>query len=136
MARYGLHEQAREVLEGMFAAARQFRHYRLPELFCGTGRGDREFLVKYPVSCSPQAWASGSLFLMLQACLGLDPDAEGGRLRIWNPYLPREVQRLELRRMRVGRAQVSLRFERTAKRTHVDVLDLRGGPLRVEIEIG
>ena len=42
----------------------------------------------YPVSCSPQAWASGALFMLLQAVLGLDPDATARRLRIRNPRLP------------------------------------------------
>jgi len=28
-----------------------------------------------PVACAPQAWAAGSVFLLLQACLGLGVDA-------------------------------------------------------------
>ena len=135
MARYGLADGALEILGGLFAAAEQFDRQRLPELFCGMSRGEREFLVHYPVSCSPQAWASGALFMLLQAALGLDPDAPEGRLRIWNPRLPRILRRLDLLSMRVGRAQVSLRFARSGRRTHADVLDVRGGPLRVEIEV-
>lgn len=135
MARYGLADGAMKVFDGLFTASEQFRYQRLPELFCGMGRGDREFLVQYPVSCSPQAWASGSLFMLLQASLGLDPDGPRQRLRIHNPRLPRTVRRLELLSMRVGQALVSLRFERAGRRTHPDVLDVRGGPLRVEIEL-
>ena len=59
------------MLEGLYEASRHFRRGRLPELFCGLGRGEGDFLVHYPVSCSPQAWASGAFFLLLQACLGL-----------------------------------------------------------------
>lgn len=33
-------------------------HHRLPELFCGMQRSDGMRPVAYPVSCSPQAWAS------------------------------------------------------------------------------
>jgi glycogen debranching enzyme len=135
MARYGLQDAAMTVLAGLFAASEHFRYQRLPELFCGMSRGDREFLVQYPVSCSPQAWASGALFMLLQASLGLDPDAAQGRLRIWNPRLPESLRRLELRSMRIGRALVSLRFERTGKRTHADVIDIRGEKLRVEIQL-
>lgn len=135
MARYGLHTQAMKVLDGLFAASEQFRYQRLPELFCGMGRGDREFLVQYPVSCSPQAWASGALFMLLQGSLGFEPDAPRKRLTIRNPSLPRSLRRLDLLSMQIGVAQVSLRFERSGRRTHVDVLDVRGGPLRVEIEI-
>jgi hypothetical protein len=35
----------------------------------------------------------------------------------------------------VGGATVALRFARTGRRTHADVLDIRGAPVRVEIEI-
>jgi len=31
--------------------------------------------VVYPVACSPQAWAAASVFLFLQACLGLEISA-------------------------------------------------------------
>lgn len=136
MARYGLTEQAMRVMDGLYAATEQFRYQRPPELFCGMGRGDREFLVEYPVSCSPQAWASGALFMLLQAALGLDPDGTERRLRIRNPRLPRSIRRLDLLGVRIGDARVSLRFERSSRRTHVDVIDVRGGPLKVEIEIG
>jgi glycogen debranching enzyme len=136
MARYGLHDQAMRVLAGLFAASRSFPHLRLPELFCGMARGEHEFLVKYPVSCSPQAWAAGSLFMVLQGALGLDPDAQRGRLRIWNPRLPPGIRRFDLRRMQIGASRVSLRFAREGSRTHADVLEVRGAPLRVEIEIG
>jgi glycogen debranching enzyme len=136
MARYGMRTEALQILDVMLHASRSFRYQRLPELFCGMGRGDRDFLVQYPVSCTPQAWAAGAVFMLLQAVLGLDADADTGRLRIWNPRLPAGVRRLELHGMRVGAARVSLRFGKTGPRTHVDVLDVEGGPLRVEIEIG
>ena len=92
--------------------------------------------MHYPVSCSPQAWASGATFMLLQACLGLDADAPNGVLRVQNPTLPGFIRRLDLSRMKVGRALVSLRFARTGRRTHADVLDVSGGPMRVEIEVG
>ena len=40
---------------------------RLPELFCGFERAAGEPPVAYPVACLPQAWASGSVFMVLQA---------------------------------------------------------------------
>jgi glycogen debranching enzyme len=135
MSRYGMQDEAQRILDGMFAAAEHFQGLRLPELFCGNGRGDREFLVQYPVSCSPQAWASGAIFMLLQAVLGLDPEAPSGRLRIHNPRLPPALRRLVLRDMRVGNSLVSLRFTRRGARTHTDVLDLRGGSLRVAVEV-
>jgi glycogen debranching enzyme len=136
MARHGLTGHTVRIFDALLDASRSFRHNRLPELFCGMARGEREFLVQYPVSCTPQAWASGALFMLLQGTLGLDPDAANGRLRIWNPRLPPSIRRLELHGVRVGKSRVGLRFARTGDRTHCDVLDIKGGPLRVEIEIG
>src|SRR5439155_681215 len=64
MSHYGMQRDALQILTGAYAAARNFRHYRLPELFCGMERRERDEPVNYPVSCSPQAWASGALFLL------------------------------------------------------------------------
>lgn len=135
LSRYGLGEQAVVILEALFSATEHLRNQRLPELFCGMARGEREFLVQYPVSCSPQAWAAGALFMTLAAALGLDADARGRRLRIWNPRLPARIGRVELHGMRVGRSRVSLRFACRGPRVHVDVLSIEGESLRVEIEI-
>ncbi len=136
MTRYAMRDEALQVLEVLLEASRSFRHQRLPELFCGMARGDREHLAQYPVSCVPQAWGAGASFMLLQGVLGLDPDAAAGRLRIWNPRLPSSLRRLELHRMRVGSAEVSLRFARSGPRTHGDVLLISGDAVRVEIEIG
>ncbi len=135
MARYGLGRTVNKVLGGLLAATEHFAHQRLPELFCGMERGEREFLVHYPVSCSPQAWAAGALLMGVQAALGLDPCALEGRLQIRNPRLPPGVGSLELRDMRVGAARVDLRFVRVGTHTHAEVLDIREGPIRVEIEV-
>jgi glycogen debranching enzyme len=135
MARYGMRAQPIQVLTSLLAAAEHFRYHRLPELFCGMGRKSGEFLVHYPVSCSPQAWAAGSLFMMLEAILGLEPDARGGRLRVRNPQLPPSVRRLEVTGLQLGDAKVSLRFLRDNARCHVDLLDISGGHARVQIDL-
>jgi glycogen debranching enzyme len=137
LAQAGFPERAQRLLEGLYAASLHFRDLRLPELFCGMPRGEGDSLVHYPVSCSPQAWASAAFFLLLQAVLGVRPDAEHGRLVIKNPRLPGFLSWYEVHRMRVGRALVSLRFERSGSRTHVDLVDVSGDPsLRVSIEVG
>ena len=43
----------------------------LPELFCGVDRRVGQGPTLYPVACSPQAWAAGAVFMLLQACLGI-----------------------------------------------------------------
>jgi glycogen debranching enzyme len=134
-ARYHRPDAALRILEGLYEASLHFRRGRLPELFCGLGRSDGDFLVHYPVSCSPQAWASGAFFLLVQACLGLAPDAAAHTLVIRDPHLPAFVDKLELHELRVGTARASLRIARHGTRTHCDVLDVTGGPLRVVIEV-
>jgi glycogen debranching enzyme len=134
-ARHGRSDAALRIFEGLYEASRHFRHRRLPELFCGLGRGEGDVLVHYPVSCSPQAWASGAFFLLLQACLGLQPNAPAERLVIRNPQLPGFLDRVELTNLRVGGARASLAFTRHGERTYCDLLAVSGEPLHVTIEI-
>src|SRR6185437_6439353 len=54
--------------------------HRLPELVCGFGKRNGKGATLYPVACSPQAWAAGSVFLALQACLGLEVQARESRI--------------------------------------------------------
>jgi glycogen debranching enzyme len=134
-ARVGRGDAALKLFEGLFEASHHFRRRRLPELFCGLGRGEGDFLVHYPVSCSPQAWASGAFFLLLQACLGLHPDAAARRLTITNPRLPSFLDKLDLIGLRVGDARLTLHFARHGARTHADLVEVRGGEVRVQIEV-
>ena len=92
----------------------QFRYHRLPELFAGFPREDFGVPLHYPVSCQPQAWAAGAVPLLVTTCLGLEPDAFAGRLRVTRPRLPGFVDRIEFSGLRVGRGVADLRFRRTA----------------------
>ncbi len=89
MALNEMRQGALRVLTFAVPAALGFRDYRLPELFCGVQRREFDKPVHYPVSCSPQAWASGAMFLMLASVLGIRPSAPRKReLNIINPELP------------------------------------------------
>ncbi|HTO98659.1 MAG TPA: glycogen debranching N-terminal domain-containing protein, partial [Myxococcales bacterium] len=133
---YGMQRLAAQVLSGAYDACRQFRHYRLPELFCGMARGEGDLVVNYPVSCAPQAWASGALFLMLRACLGLYPDAQRRTLKIANPHLPPPIERLRLERLRIGGTRLTLELTRTGESCFAAVREMEGEPLSVRIEVG
>jgi glycogen debranching enzyme len=135
-ARQGRYDGALHILEGLYHAALHFRRFRLPELFCGLSRGEGDALVHYPVSCSPQAWASGAFFMLLHACLGLFPDAPAQRLSIRDPHLPAFLDQLDLLGLRVGQSRVALHFVRHGSRTHCDLLEVVGEPLLVTIEVG
>ena len=132
---YGLQKQAGRVLTGLYEAARQFRHHRLPELFCGMDRGERDLPVSYPVSCSPQAWASGAFFLLLRACLGLYPDAPHRMLKIVNPQLPPWMNEITLSRLRIGASTIALHFTRTGEGCFAALTESEGEPLAIRIEV-
>jgi len=123
--KYGFEEELNEVATALFDAARAFAYYRLPELFAGSARSTHATPVPYPVACRPQAWAAGSFPLILQAILGLCPNAPAGELLIVRPRLPHWLETVQVRGLRVGKGEVDLRYRRRGRRTAVDVLHSR-----------
>jgi glycogen debranching enzyme len=107
-ARYGLKDAAMRVLTGLFEASLFVELRRLPELFCGFVRRPGEGPTLYPVACSPQAWAVGSLFMLLEACLGLSIDAIAGQVTLSRPMLPDFLSELVLEDLHVGDARLSV----------------------------
>lgn len=120
-------------LTTLFQAAMNFRDYRLPELFCGVQRREFDEPVHYPVSCSPQAWASGAFFLMLTSVLGIRPSAPRKELNIINPVLPDWLEFLRVRNLRVGNSRVALDFTRGGDRTYCNVVNVEGEKLLVNV---
>ena len=133
MALYEFREPANKLFTALFQAATKFRDYRLPELFCGIERREFDNPVQYPVSCSPQAWASGASFLMLMSVLGIRPSAHRKELNIINPTLPEFLDSLKVRNMRVGESRVALDFERRGERTFCNVVEVEGDKLLVNV---
>jgi glycogen debranching enzyme len=132
-ANYGLMDHACAVFDALASAMARFPDRRLPELYCGTTKDDT--LVRYPVACSPQAWAAAAPFLLLQSVLGIHIDGVNQRMFVRNPRMPNGMRRVEIDGLRVGRSRVSLRFRRVGKRCHLDRLDVTGAPLRMFLEI-
>ncbi len=133
MALYEFREPANQLFNALFQAALNFRDYRLPELFCGIQRREHDEPVQYPVSCSPQAWASGAVFLLLMSVLGIRPSAQRRELNIVNPSLPGFMDHLSIRNMRVGGSRVGLDFTRRGERTFCNVVDIDGDKLLVNV---
>ena len=129
----GFTEQALEIAEGIIDMAAQQPYQRPPELFCGFERGSDGSPVRYPVACSPQAWATGSIFQLLQVMVNLVPDASNNCLRIIDPALPQSVQHLYLSNLRIGQTLLDLEFERANGATACRVVRKRGN-LRIVIE--
>ncbi|MEO7295049.1 MAG: amylo-alpha-1,6-glucosidase [Candidatus Limnocylindria bacterium] len=126
LARAGFHDHATRVMSGLFEASRNFDLARLPELFCGFSRRVGEGPTHYPVACSPQAWASGAVFMLLQACLGLEVDAPGRTLRFVRARLPPFLDHLRIENLAVGAASLDLRLGRQPQGMSVDVIQRRG----------
>lgn len=111
MARYGERHAVAMLLGEIYGSAAHFQ-MRLPELFCGFVRETGEPPIAYPVACLPQAWAAGSVFLMMQAVLGLNIDAAEGLVEVNNPALPAGLDRLSITRLKVGDGVIDLHFQR------------------------
>jgi glycogen debranching enzyme len=129
LSRYGERDGVVNMTANLFETANTFE-MRLPELFCGFPRMAGEPPVAYPVACLPQAWAAGSIFMMLQACLGLTVDGWNHEVHVTDPRLPIGIDWLAVDGLRIGGDKVDLTFERAGRRVRVEA---RGGgvPLKV-----
>jgi glycogen debranching enzyme len=126
LARYGMSEAAGRIFTGLFDAACHFPHFRLPELFCGFPRHAGEGPVAYPSACTPQAWASGAVFLLLQASLGIDIDAEKGLVAVRGAYLPEWLDRIAVKDLLIGGSRATVHFRRGADGVEVGLSDVDG----------
>ena len=129
-ARYGFHDEALAVLTAMFEASGSMHLRRLPELFCGFGRERGEGPIAYPVACHPQAWASGSVLLLLQAALGLEIRAADRVVTFTRPRLPDYLDQVRIRNLRVGPHMVDLLLGRHDHDVGINVVR-RTGPVEV-----
>ena len=67
--------------------------------------------VRYPTSCSPQAWASAAPLLVLRALLGLEPDVPGGTVSL-DPRLPDGSRYLRVEGLPLGEAGCTIEVNR------------------------
>lgn len=65
LARAGFTDEAREVVDGMLAAADGFG-YRVPELHSGDADTQTSVPVPYPAACRPQAWSAAAAIVALR----------------------------------------------------------------------
>ncbi|MGA7328969.1 MAG: amylo-alpha-1,6-glucosidase [Rhodomicrobium sp.] len=107
MARYGYGEGIETIFNGMMQTAAYMEQRRLPELFCGFPRRRSRGPTLYPVACSPQAWASGAVYHLLQAILGLEYDLATKAIRLRNPAVPLSVGEVTIRNLTLGDASIS-----------------------------
>ncbi|MDB5305429.1 MAG: glycogen debranching enzyme [Phycisphaerales bacterium] len=123
---YGMGKLATEILAGLFDASRVMELCRMPELFCGFARRAGQDPTRYPVACLPQAWAAGSVFLLLQGCLGFTIDANRKTIFFLRPALPESVEHIRITDLRVGEASIDLEIDRRENDVNVHVARRQG----------
>jgi glycogen debranching enzyme len=112
LARYGHAQETAGIFSAMFDAASYMDLRRLPELFCGFLRRQHNAPTQYPVACSPQAWASATMFALLQATLGLKLSAGSGEISFYRPVLPDFLDRLHVRNVRLNGGSADVLLQR------------------------
>lgn len=125
-ARYGLKHHLRRLFSGLFDSATYMDLRRLPELFCGFRRTRGKGPTFYPVACSPQAWSSAAPFALLQASLGLEFQAQNGRMLFRQPRLPDFLDQVIIRSLAVGDSQLDILLRRYGNDVSVNVLRCSG----------
>jgi glycogen debranching enzyme len=131
-SRYGLRDAVLFPFEGLFTASLSLDLHRLPELFCGFSRRPGEGPTLYPVACAPQAWAAGSIFMLLEACLGITVDGQARQVSFSHPVLPESIRELRITNLRVGEGTLDLLLENHADDVGLTVLR-RQGEVRVVV---
>ncbi len=126
LAHCGLYDDMNRLAKGIFESASLFKYCRLPEVFAGHQRDDEHaFPGLYPKANSPQAWSASAPFQIMQAVLGIQPDAPTQTLFV-DPHLPAWLPEIHLSGLRVGDAVIDLRFFRDERGvTSFEVLDQR-----------
>ncbi|BAO92926.1 amylo-alpha-16-glucosidase (plasmid) [Caballeronia cordobensis] len=126
--RYGYAKEAGEIAHDVLEAGRFFMLNQFPELYAGLHREAPSFPVQYLGANVPQAWAAGSVFSLLYAMLGLQPDAPN-KIFFVDPLLPPWLPDVTLRDLQVGEQVFDICFSRTSGKTHFTVL--KGEPSAV-----
>ncbi|MFT8718265.1 glycogen debranching N-terminal domain-containing protein [Acetobacter sp.] len=122
-ARHGYRKEATRIFEALSDAALYSDLRRLPELFCGFTRSQAEGPVRYPVACSPQAWAAATLPALLQAVLGLRYDPGNVAVQFVRPTLPGMVDSLMLFNLAVGGESLTVRIVRVGREVAINVVE-------------
>ncbi len=101
LIRYNYRREAVKAINGLIKASQYFKYNRLPELFCGFSYKETQRPIEYPAACSPQAWACGSIYLIIQSLLGIDAGVINNRIYL-KPILPDNIKKVEVKNLKIG----------------------------------
>ncbi|WP_059172578.1 amylo-alpha-1,6-glucosidase [Bacillus sp. FJAT-27445] len=121
LSKTGHQDKANTVIGGLIKASEYFEYNRLPELFCGYDSSLGK-AVKYPVACSPQAWAAGTPLVFVQTILGLFPDSVKKEISL-SPQLLPEMNELAAYNIRIGEGLLSIKLNRSNEGTKVNIIE-------------
>ena len=124
LMRYGFAEQAQRVTLALLEAGVTFGT-RFPELWSGFDREEFNAPLPYPTSCSPQAWAAATPFLLLRALLGLHPRVGNHHIAL-SPQLPMEFLPLRIDNLQIGQNRIRIDVDHDGHHTH-------GLPVSIEL---
>jgi glycogen debranching enzyme len=124
--RYGFVRELEQLALAMIGVLESSDDFRLPELFCGFRRRGGGPPVPYEVACKPQAWAAGSIFLMIRAMLGIQMDVDQNHVVLNSPILTPRISRLEVCGLKGRDWELDLLFKRGTSGVTVDVTRKRG----------
>lgn len=120
MSKLGHNEEALQVMGGLIDSSEGFEYDRLPELFCGYDKSIGK-PVKYPVACSPQAWAAGTPLVFVQSLLGLFPDSLNNEVCL-SPILLDGMNRLIVSDISINGGLLSVKVNRNGSNASVEIL--------------
>lgn len=127
LASNGFKDEALRIMEGSFNASLFLDLNRMPELFCGFIKRPGQGPILYPVACAPQAWASTTVFALLQAILGLSfSGSDKLRVSFTHPVLPSYLEWVEIKNLTIGGASMDLLLQRREDDVGINVLRREG----------
>jgi glycogen debranching enzyme len=118
---YGYTAQLENLSLALLGVLESSTDFRLPELYCGFRKRGSEPPVPYEVACKPQAWAAGSIFLMLKSMLGISMDLDQSHLVFNSPLLTPKMNYLEVKNLRGRDWEMDLVIHRAKFDTTVEI---------------
>lgn len=113
LSKYGLQKHVLEIMESIFGASLFMELQRVPELYCGFEKRPGIGPTAYPVACSPQAWAVGAVFMLLQSCLRININAVNKTITFDRILLPDYFDEIHLIDLKLGDNKCSLIINRS-----------------------
>jgi glycogen debranching enzyme len=126
MRMYGHTRELERLSLALIGVLESSEDFRLPELFCGFRRRGSEPPIPYEVACKPQAWAAGSIFLMLKSMLGISVEIDQSYLVFNSPILTPKIHTLEVKNLQGRDWEIDLLVRRTQHGTTVEVTRKHG----------